>query len=96
MRPNKTITTAYDKLKKGERLNSKLYWELVAIGLRPCQLKEAIAQGVSLKKLLQRKTDALDAPNRVYEREVKRLLNNQTYMRRSNYIRSLDRLLQTI
>ena len=96
MRPNKIITIAYNKLKKGEQLNTKLYWELVAIGLHPCQLKEAIAQGISLKKLLRPNTDALDAPTRVYERDVKRLLNNQSYMRQSNYIRSLDRLLQTI
>ena len=96
MNPNKTITTAYNKLKKGEQLNSKLYWELVAIGLHPCQLKEAIAQGIPLKKLLQHKTDALDAPNRVYERDVKRLLNNETYMRQNRYIRSLDQLLQAI
>lgn len=96
MNQNKTITIAYNKLKKGEQLNTKLYWELVAIGLHPCQLKEAIAQGISLKKLLRPNTDALDAPTRVYERDVKRLLNNQSYMRQSNYIRSLDRLLQTI
>ena len=96
MRPNKTITIAYNKLKKGEQLNTKLYWELVAIGLHPCQLKEAIAQGISLKKLLRPNTDALDAPTRVYERDVKRLLNNQSYMRQSKYIRTLDRLLQTI
>nr|DAK13454.1 MAG TPA: hypothetical protein [Caudoviricetes sp.] len=96
MQSNKTITIAYNKLKKGEQLNTKLYWELVAIGLHPCQLKEAIAQGISLKKLLRPNTDALDAPTRVYERDVKRLLNNQSYMRQSNYIRSLDRLLQTI
>ena len=96
MNQNKTITIAYTKLKKGEQLNTKLYWELVAIGLHPCQLKEAIAQGISLKKLLRPNTDALDAPTRVYERDVKRLLNNQSYMRQSNYIRSLDRLLQAI
>ncbi|WP_103618524.1 hypothetical protein [Campylobacter concisus] len=96
MNQNKTITIAYNKLKKGEQLNTKLYWELVAIGLHPCQLKEAIAQGISLKKLLRPNTDALDAPTRVYERDVKRLLNNQSYMRQSNYIRSLDRLLQAI
>ena len=96
MNQNKTITIAYNKLKKGEQLNTKLYWELVAIGLHPCQLKEGIAQGISLKKLLRPNTDALDAPTRVYERDVKRLLNNQSYMRQSNYIRSLDRLLQTI
>lgn len=96
MNQNKTITIAYNKLKKGEQLNTKLYWELVAIGLHPCQLKEAIAQGISLKKLLRPNTDALDAPTRVYERDVKRLLNNQSYMRQSNYIHSLDRLLQTI
>ena len=76
MTSNKTITTAYNKLKKGEQLNTKLYWELVAIGLHPCQLK--------------------DAPARVYEREVKRLFNNETYMRQNKYIRSLDQLLQTI
>lgn len=96
MNPNKTITIAYNKLKKGEQLNTKLYWELVAIGLHLCQLKEVIAQGIPLKKLLQHKTDALDAPNRVYEREVKRLLNNQSYMRQNRHIRSLDQLLQTI
>lgn len=96
MTSNKTITTAYNKLKKGEQLNTKLYWELVAIGLHPCQLKEAIAQGISLKTLVRPKTDALDAPARVYEREVKRLLNNETYMRQNKYIRSLDQLLQTI
>lgn len=96
MTSNKTITTAYNKLKKGEQLNTKLYWELVAIGLHPCQLKEAIAQGISLKTLIRPKTDALDAPNRVYERDVKRLFNNETYMRQNKYIRSLDQLLQTI
>ncbi|WXG60301.1 hypothetical protein VB002_00870 [Campylobacter concisus] len=96
MTSNKTITTAYNKLKKGEQLNTKLYWELVAIGLHPCQLKEAIAQGISLKTLIRPKTDALDAPARVYEREVKRLFNNETYMRQNKYIRSLDQLLQTI
>ena len=96
MTSNKTITTAYNKLKKGEQLNTKLYWELVAIGLHPCQLKEAIAQSISLKTLIRPKTDALDAPTRVYEREVKRLFNNETYMRQNKYIRSLDQLLQTI
>lgn len=96
MTSNKTITTAYHKLKKGEQLNTKLYWELVAIGLHPCQLKEAIAQDISLKTLIRPKTDALDAPTRVYEREVKRLFNNETYMRQNKYIRSLDQLLQTI
>lgn len=96
MTSNKTITTAYNKLKKGEQLNTKLYWELVAIGLHPCQLKEVIAQGISLKTLIRPKTDALDAPARVYEREVKRLFNNETYMRQNKYIRSLDQLLQTI
>lgn len=96
MTSNKTITTAYNKLKKGEQLNTKLYWELVAIGLHPCQLKEVIAQGISLKTLIRPKTDALDAPTRVYEREVKRLFNNETYMRQNKYIRSLDQLLQTI
>ena len=96
MTSNKTITTAYHKLKKGEQLNTKLYWELVAIGLHPCQLKEAIAQGISLKTLIRPQTDALDAPTRVYEREVKRLFNNETYMRQNKYIRSLDQLLQTI
>lgn len=96
MTSNKTITTAYNKLKKGEQLNTKLYWELVAIGIHPCQLKEAIAQGISLKTLIRSKTDALDAPTRVYEREVKRLFNNETYMRQNKYIRSLDQLLQTI
>ena len=96
MNPNKSITIAYNKLKKGEQLNSKLYWELVANGLHPCQLKEVIAQGIPLKKLLRPNTDALDAPNRVYERDVKRLLNNETYMRQNRYIRSLDQLLQTL
>lgn len=96
MTSNKTITTAYNKLKKGEQLNTKLYWELVAIGLHPCQLKEAIAQGISLSTLLQREMDVLDAPARVYGGDVKRLFNNKTYMRQNKYIRSLEQLLQTI